>query len=149
MQLHKKPTTRTPHTQQLQKLVRGFQLLTMSLQRELQTNPVVSDDERESIRSNCEDMIETLTEVLSRTVQSLDEGSSEFARMNDIELGTKFDRQQPEILFLVDCATSMLERLFNLQHITPREYKVLGRYFRSLPVQHQLLSKRWERARNT
>jgi hypothetical protein len=109
-------------------------------------NPVVSDDERESIRSNCEDMLETLTEVLSRTVQSLDEGSSEFARMNDIELGTKFERQQDEVNFLTDVATSMLEKLYNYQHITEREYKVLGRYFRSWPVQHQLLVKRWDMA---
>lgn len=144
MQLHKKPITRTSHTQQLQKLVKGFQLLTMALQRELQMNPVVSDDERESIRSNCEDMIETLTEVLSRTVQSLDEGSSEFARMNDIELGVKLERQQPEVLYLVDVSTSMLERLYNLRHITPKEYQSLGRYWRSIPVQHQLLVKRWD-----
>lgn len=149
MQLHKKPITRTPHTQQLQKLVKGFQLLTMSLQRELQMNPVVSDDERESIRSNCEDMIETLTEVLSRTVQSLDESSTEFAKMDDIELGTKLERQQSELIYFVDIATSCLERLYNYEHISPREYKVLGRYFRSIPKQHSLLMRRWERARNT
>jgi len=149
MQLHKKPIIRTSHTKQLQKLVKGFQLLTMALQRELQMNPVVSDDERESIRSNCEDMIETLTEVLSRTVQSLDESSTEFAKMDDIELGTKFERQQQDIDYIVDAATCILEKLYNYEHITPREHKVLGRYFRSWPKQHQLLVNRWNRARNT
>lgn len=149
MQLHKTPPTRTPHAQRLQKLVRGFQLLTMSLQGELQRNPVVSDDERESIRSNCEDMLQTLTEVLSRTVQTLDESSTEFAKMDDIELGVKFDRQQSEVIYFVDIATSLLERLYYYEHITPREYRVLGRYFRSLPKQTALLYQRWERARNT
>lgn len=148
MQLHKKPITRTPSTQRLQRLVKVFQLITTSLERELHTNAVISDDERESILTNCEETIETLTAVLSR-VLSLDEGSTEFAKMDDIELGTKFERQQQDIDYIVDAATCILEKLYNYEHITPREHKVLGRYFRSWPKQHQLLVNRWNRARNT
>jgi hypothetical protein len=85
-----------------------------------------------------------VSHVLSR-VLSLTE-STDLHRLDDVELAVKLEREQTSILYLVDIVTVCLERLHNLQHITAKEYSVLGRYWRSIPLQHQLLVERWDRS---
>jgi hypothetical protein len=146
MKRYKPPKGNTPLALDLKRLVNAFQLVSNALLKELKRNPVVSEDELESVTGNVEDTLETVSHVLSR-VLSLTE-STDLHRLDDVELAVKLEREQTDILYLVDIATVCLERLHNLQHITAKEYQVLGRYWRSLPVQHQLLVERWERARN-
>lgn len=146
MKRYKAPKKKSPEALDLKKLVRAFQLVSTALVAALKNSPVTSDDEIESVANDVQSVLEVSTGVLSR-VLSLTE-STDLHRLDDVELAVKLERQQPDILYLVDIATVCLERLHNLQHITAKEYQVLGRYWRSLPVQHQLLVERWERARN-
>jgi hypothetical protein len=142
---YKPPKGNTPLASDLKRLVYAFQLVSNALLKELKQNPVVSEDELESVTGNVEDTLETVSHVLSR-VLSLTE-STDLHRLDDVELAVKLEREQTDILYLVDIATVCLERLHNLQHITAKEHQVLGRYWRSLPVQHQLLVERWNTAR--
>jgi hypothetical protein len=141
-----KPPKKKPEAVDLKRLLHAFQVVGNGLIKALKENHVVSDDELETVTSNVEDTIETVTEVLSR-VLSLTE-STDLHRLDDIDLGVKWEREQPDVLYTVDIATVLLERLRNLQHITPKEHEVLGRYWRSIPVQHQKLLERWDRANN-
>ena len=143
--LHKKPKT-SDKARELKKLVLAFQLISTALEQTLRTNTIISEEELETVVSNSADTLEVLQNVLGRTLQSLNE-SSDLHRLTDIELGVKFDREQSEVLYVVDVASVMLERLYNLRHITPKEYQSLSRYWRSIPAQHQLLLERWEKAR--
>ena len=145
MKRYKPPKGNTPLASDLKRLVYAFQLVSNALLKELKQNPVVSEDELESVTGNVEDTLETVSHVLSR-VLSLTE-STDLHRLDDVELAVKLEREQTDILYLVDIATVCLERLHNLQHITAKEHQVLGRYWRSLPVQHQLLVERWNTAR--
>jgi hypothetical protein len=142
---YKPPKGNTPLASDLKRLVHAFQLVSNALLKELKQNPVVSEDELESVTGNVEDTLETVSHVLSR-VLSLTE-STDLHRLDDVELAVKLEREQTDILYLVDIATVCLERLHNLQHITAKEYSVLGRYWRSIPLQHQLLVERWNTAR--
>jgi hypothetical protein len=145
MKRYKPQKGNTPLASDLKRLVHAFQLVSNALLKELKRNPVVSEDELESVTGNVEDTLETVSHVLSR-VLSLTE-STDLHRLDDVELAVKLEREQTDILYLVDIATVCLERLHNLQHITAKEHQVLGRYWRSLPVQHQLLVERWNTAR--
>lgn len=146
MKLHKPEKKKSPQAVSLKRLVQGFRLVTTAIVSTLRTNKVVSEDELKSVVDGVQDVIETVNKVLTRTL-SLSE-VTEFGRMGDVELGVKLERQQPDILYLVDTATTILERLYNLRHITDREHSVLSKYFRSLPVEHQRLVDRWEKARS-
>lgn len=144
MKLYKSPK-RKPEAVDLKRLVKAFQVVSAALVSTLKKTPVTSEDELETVTQNVQDTLETVTAVLSR-VLSLTE--SEVARLDDVELGVRFERLQSDVLYLVETATPMLERLYNLRHITEKEYSSLTRYWRSIPAQHQLLVERWERARN-
>lgn len=146
MKLYKPPKPQKPQAKDLKRLVRAFELVTNTLNDVLRTNTVISKDELDSVVSNSSDTLEVLRGVLSRTVLSLSE-SSELSRLDDVQLGVKFDRQQNEVLYLTDVATALLDRLFNLRHISEKQYHSLDRYWRSIPAQHQLLLDRWEKAR--
>ena len=148
MKLYNKPPKKNTKTMELKKVVHAFQLLTTAMETTLRTNGVISEKELETIVSNSSETLDVLKEVLARTEQTLNE-TSDLHRESDISLGVKLERQQTDVLYMVDVATTMLERLYNLRHITTKEHASLVRYWRSIPVQHQLLSKRWERARNT
>lgn len=145
MKLHKTPKKK-PEAVDLKRLLKAFQVVGNALVSTLKKTPVTSEDELESVTQSVQDTLETVTAVLSR-VLSLTE--SEVSRLDDIELGVKFERQQSEVLYLVETATPMLERLYNLRHITEHEYSSLTRYWRSIPAQHQLLLERWEKARSS
>jgi len=146
MKRYKAPKKKSPEALDLKKLVQAFQLVSTALVAALKNSPVTSDDEIESVANDVQSVLEVSTGVLSR-VLSLTE-STDLHRLDDVELAVKLERQQPDILYLVDIATVCLERLHNLQHITAKEHQVLGRYWRSIPVQAQMLVERWERARN-
>lgn len=144
MKLYKSPKKK-PEAVDLKRLVKAFQVVSMALVSALKDTPVTSEDELETVTQNVQDTLEMATAVLSR-VLSLSEGS-EMARLDDIELGVKLDREQQQVLYLVDIATTMLDRLYNLRHISQKEYLSLSRYWRSIPVQHHLLVERWAKAR--
>jgi hypothetical protein len=145
MKLHRPPKKQSPEGVELKRLFRAFQVVSMGLVAHLKRNSVVSDDELETVTRNAGETLETVKEVLSR-VLSLTE--SDAGQLGDVELGVRFERQQSEILYLVETVVPMLEKLYNLRHITEHEYWSLTRYWRSIPAQHQLLVDRWERARN-
>ena len=128
-------------------MVHAFQLLTTAIETTLRTNGVISEKELETIVSNSSETLDVLKEVLARTEQTLNE-TSDLHRESDISLGVKFERQQTDVLYLTDVSVVMLERLYNLRHITEKQYSSLVRYWRSIPAQHMLLVKRWEKARS-
>jgi len=138
------PAKAKPTAAQIKKLLRAHQLVSAALVSALKENNVVSADELESVANNAQDTTDTVTDVLSR-VLSLTE--SDLRRMDDIELGVSFQRQQNEILYVVDSAVAMLDRLRNLQHIGDSDYRILLKFWRAVPVEHQRLLDRWEKAR--
>ena len=138
-----KPPKKKPEAVDLKRLVHGFQLVSTALVSALKANHVVSDDELESVINNVQDTLETVSHVLSR-VLSLTE-STDLHRMDKVELSVKFNRQQNDILYMVDIASVMLDRLYNLQYIGEKDHETLTRYWRSIPREHQRLLERWER----
>jgi hypothetical protein len=144
MKLPRPPKKQSPEGVDLKRLVRAYQVVSMGLVAHLKMNSVVSDDELETVTRNVQDTLETVSHVLSR-VLSLTE-TADLHRMKDVDLSVKLERQQDEVFYLVDLATVMLERLRNMVHITGAEHSSLDRYWRSLPVQHQRLVDRWQRA---
>jgi hypothetical protein len=144
MKVYRPPKKKTPEVADLKRVVHAFQVVSTALVTLLRANPVVSEDELETVTGNVEDTLETVKDVLSR-VLSLSE-STELHRMSEIDLSVKFSRQQEDVLYLVDMATVMLERLRNLQHISGKQHAVLERYWRSVPVQHAYLDELWSTA---
>lgn len=128
------------------KNAKAFRALLARVERDLATNPVVSDAERKAVSVAGRKILEVLSEVLGRSSRSRIQENSELYDLPDIELGVKLEGRQPELLYLVGLATTVLEKLVSLKHLTETEYEVLKRYWRSLPIQHQLLSKRWNKA---
>jgi len=130
----------------LQRLIRGYQLITTALEAELRGNTIISDDERDDITSSTKATLEVLNDVLSRTLQTTLTETTDLHRLKDTELLGKFGGCQQDLFYCVDIATTMLERLVTFGHITEKEYRSLTRYWRSILRQHAILQAKYERA---
>lgn len=130
------------------KNAKAFRALLARVERDLATNPVVSEAERKAVSVAGRKILEVLSEVLGRSSPSRIQENSELYDLPDIELGVKLEGRQAEVLYLVGLTTTVLEKLVSLKHLTEKEYEVLKRYWRSLPVQHQLLLRRWNKAQD-
>lgn len=150
MKLHRKPITRTNTNEQLQRLVKGFELITSAIEQALRVNTVISDDERDTIVSGCEEVTTTLREVLSRTLQQspLTE-TTQLSRMKDSELLAKFEGCQTELYYVVDLATTLLERMLTFGYMKDKEYRSLQMFWRAVLRQHQILGTKFKKATNT
>lgn len=148
MQLYKRPTRARPVTS-LQRLIRGYQLITTALEAELRSNTVISDDEREEVVSNAAATLALLTDVLSRTTQTVMAETTDLHRLKDSELLGKFAGCQQDLFYCVDIATTMLERLVTFGYLTEKEHRSLTRYWRSIVRQHSILQAKYQLASNT
>jgi hypothetical protein len=146
-----KPQSSPPQIEKtLYDVLREYVKVSSQLMSVLRENPVASRDEVTESAKKLLKVKTVVVGVLQRTMSSrrLDE-QSDIMHMDDIQLQTKLERQEPEISYLVSLSTGILDKLLQLQHIQRSEHEILTRYWLSLPVQHKLLCGRWETARNT
>lgn len=144
MKLYKRPAR--PRAGNLQRLVRGYQLITAALDAELRATPWLDDRERKEISSNAMATLDILNGVLSRSIQTALAEQTDLHRLKDTELLAKFAGCQQDLLHAGDIANTMLERLHTFGHLDRQEYESLTRYWRSLARQHSILIGRYEKA---
>ena len=137
-----------PLSRQLYIAVSGFRKAATRLRQVVLANPVASEEEKEDVKKLMKDAFTTFEKIQKRTEKVLRE-NSELYKMDDIEIGVKWDSQGQDIPYMVEIATTMLSRMHQLRHIGEDEYLTLRRFWLQVPVEHQRLVGMWDKATNT